>query len=176
MRTPRPSRVRAFSAAVLLALASGCSSVDKPSRPPTQSPGASPTLGPGEPTPVPTDPDATPAATIPTQTDTDWGRIWDGLPTTFPAYPGARPTETGEGPASAILDAGAVEPAEVAAFYESALEVEGLGVVSSSGPREDGSWEVEAVGDAGCGIRVTVTPLGGSTVVTILYGAACRFS
>ncbi len=128
------------------------------------------------PTLVPTDPGATAHASPPSQTDTEWGRIWDGLPEGFPNFPGAGPTETGEGPASAILDAGTAEPAEVATFYKSALEGTRYTTVSLSGPREDGSWEVESISDGGCGIRVTVTPLGGSTIVTILYGADCPFS
>lgn len=128
------------------------------------------------PTPVPTDSGTTPQPSQPGQTDTEWGRIWDGLPGSFPAYPGASPTETGEGPASAILDVGAADPVETTAFYQAALEAIGASTVAVSGPREDGSWEVEAVGDGGCRIRVTMTPLGGSTIVVILYGADCPFS
>jgi hypothetical protein len=63
----------------------------------------------------------------------------------------------------------------VATFYQAALVGVGFSAISMSGPREDGSWEIEAVGDAGCALRVTVTPLGGSTIVTILYGADCPF-
>ena len=44
------------------------------------SPSGGPTAGASGPTAIPTDPNATPAATPPTQTDTEWGRIWDGLP------------------------------------------------------------------------------------------------
>lgn len=127
------------------------------------------------PTPVPTDPGTTARPSPPTQTDTDWGRIWDALPEAFPRYPGANPTETGEGPASAILDVGDAEPAEVATFYQSALEGAAYSTLSMSGPREDGSWEIESVGEATCRTRTTIAPLGGSTIVTILFGAACPF-
>ena len=38
------------------------------------------------------------------QTDTEWGRIWDTLPSNFPEIPGARPSEeAATGPASATL-------------------------------------------------------------------------
>src|SRR5688572_9679608 len=42
-------------------------------------------------------PDGTPsdstAAPPAEQTDTDWGRIWDGVPDAFPIYPGATPAD-----------------------------------------------------------------------------------
>jgi hypothetical protein len=111
----------------------------------------------------------------PSQTDTVWGRIWDALPETFPAFPGAGPTEIGDGPTSASLDVGDAAPAEVAAFYESALVRAGYATLTNSGPREDGSWEIESTGPSACRVRTTVTPLGGTTVVEILYGADCPF-
>ncbi len=126
-------------------------------------------------TPVPTDPGATARPSPPTQTDTEWGRIWDALPEAFPRYPGANPTETGEGPASAILDVGDAEPAAVATFYQSALEAATYSTLSMSGPREDGSWEIESAGEAACRTRTTITPLGGTTIVTILFGVDCPF-
>ncbi|MES2211273.1 MAG: hypothetical protein V4515_13995 [Chloroflexota bacterium] len=126
---------------------------------------------------LPTDPAATPKPTPPSQTDTPWGRIWDGLPADFPIYPGVRPTETGQGPASAILDAGTADPGMVMNFYQSALEAAGWITVSSSGPREDGSRELASVNiHPACQLQITVTPLGGSTIVTILFGAGCPFS
>ncbi|MEO8208021.1 MAG: hypothetical protein ABI598_03210 [Chloroflexota bacterium] len=118
---------------------------------------------------------ATPNPSLPGQTDTAWGRIWDALPADFPTYPGAHPTETGTGPASATLDAGPVSAADVAAFYDSGIEVAGYRTIARSGPGEDGGWEVLSAGNADCQIRTTVTPLGGSTFVTILFGASCPF-
>ncbi len=130
------------------------------------------------PTPVPSPtagPAITPAPTPPGQTDTAWGRIWDALPTGFPTYPGAHSAETGEGPASAILDAGAASAADVATFYQSALEGAGYSTVALSGPSEDGSWQVVSAGSSGCLLQTTVSPMGGSTFVTILFGADCPF-
>lgn len=143
---------------------------------PTPTSSATPSATPATPSPVPTDAGASPVATIPPQTDTDWGRIWDALPAGFPAFASARPTETGTGPASATLDVGATDPMEVATFYQSALEGAGYSTVSMSGPREDGSIEIESAGAGTCRVRTTVTPLGGTTIVTILYGADCPFA
>ena len=168
--------VNATALIVLALAAAGCGPLNSTSSgsgslPPGPTASATPDL-----TPVLTDPGATPGPTLPGHTDTAWGRIWDALPITFPTWPGARPTETGEGPASAILDAGAAEPAAVASFYESALGAAGFSTVSMSGPREDGSREIEATaGEAGCHARITVTPLGGTTIITILFGADCPF-
>ena len=122
-----------------------------------------------------TEPGTSPKPTPPGQTDTTWGRIWDGLPAGFPAWAGATPTETGAGPASATLDAGTAKPADVATFYQSALEGAGYSTVSKTGPREDGSWELNSTGAAGCQVRTTAAPLGASTIITVLYGAACPF-
>jgi hypothetical protein len=124
---------------------------------------------------IPTEPGTSPAPTPPGQTDTEWGRIWDTVPATFPAYPGAHPTETGAGPASAVLDAGAAKPAEVVSFYESALVGQGLSTVSRDGPREDASYDLLMGDNGSCSTEITAAPLGGSTIITIMYGAGCPF-
>src|SRR4029077_1053560 len=156
-----PRRITMFLAAATLALLAGCTTsttTPSPSRnvaTPTPTP---PTASPG-PTAAPT-----PGQTRPGQSDTDWERIWNDAPADFPAYPAARPTETGAGPASAILDAGTSRPAQVTEFYRSAFAAAGFSIVSRDGPREDGSYELLVSGPGGCHIRVTTTPLGGSTI------------
>lgn len=109
------------------------------------------------------------------QTDTEWGRIWDTLPSTFPAIPGARPSEeAATGPASATLViegdvARLVATALVTQFAKDGFPTAGLGT-----PLEDGSYTLDATGSApGCKVQLTVKPMGGETFVTILYGAAC---
>ena len=170
-------RVAAVVAAAVLAMVVAGCTTESTSPSPSGSanlPSASPSPGP---TDVPTDPNATPTPTLPTQTDTDWGRIWDAVPPSFPTYPGAGPTETGEGPASAILDAGDADTAEVATFYQTALLGAGFSTVESAGPMEDGGFQVTAGGPSlGCAVQLTIVPLGGSTIVTILYGAECPFA
>lgn len=158
-------------AAVLAVVLAACTTITDPS------PTASPADATGSPRPsgVPTDVGATPEPSLPSQSETAFGTIWDGLPEAFPEFPGAGPAETGEGPASAILDVGDTDPAEVASFYVSALEFAGYHTLATSEPREDGSIEVEWAGETTCRILATITPLGGTTIVSILYRADCPF-
>ena len=160
--------------ALVIVLLAGCGqNVTTPSPSPT---GAPPSATPSDgPTAVPTDAGTSPEPSPPGQSDTDWGRIWDALPESFPEFAGASPAETGEGPASAVLDVGDTDPAEVAAYYVGALEAAGYSTLARSDPREDGSWEIESAGDSECRVRTTVTPLGGTTILEILYGADCPF-
>jgi hypothetical protein len=109
------------------------------------------------------------------QTDTEWGRIWDTLPSGFPEIPGARPSEeAATGPASATL----VLEGNVARLAATALvdllAKDGLPTAGLGTPLEDGSYTLDATGSApGCKVQATVKPMGGETFVTILYGAAC---
>lgn len=129
------------------------------------------------PTPVPGGSSAGPGTSLPAQADTAWGRIWEGLPASFPQVAGAEPTEVGGGePTSATLDvpttAGTIDV--IVSFYRSALEAAGYSV-SVDGPLENGGFTVSAMGSSGCAAQVSVEPMGGSITVTVLYGAACPF-
>lgn len=111
----------------------------------------------------------------PTQTDTEWGRIWDALPPGFPLPPDAVLTETREGPASASLSVGASGP-DTTSVMQSALAGAGFSIESTEGPMEDGSITINAVGpDPVCHVQVRVRPLSGTTNVVVLYGAGCPF-
>ncbi len=158
-------------AAATLAVLAGCTT-RATSSPTSNLPTATPAVSSATPSPTV---EPTPGSTKPGQTDTDWERIWDDIPAGFPSYPAAHPTETGQGPASAILDAGTAKPAQVTEFYRSAFAAAGYAIVSKDGPREDGSYELIVSGQGGCHIRITTAPLGGSTIITILYGAQCPF-
>ena len=124
---------------------------------------------------------ASPAASAPSsaaaagQTDTEWGRIWDTLPSSFPAIPGARPSEeAATSPASATFViagdvARLVATALVTQMASAGFPTQGLGT-----PLEDGSYTLDATGSSpGCEVQLTIKPMGGETFVTILYGAAC---
>jgi hypothetical protein len=121
---------------------------------------------------------ASPSASIalPGQTDTEWGRIWDELPSSFPVFPGQQPTETGEGPFSAQL----VVPGEAGAaatWYQGALEMAGLSTLTMSGPLEDGGYVIESVGTPeACRVETRLTPHGDGTLVSVLLAADCPFS
>jgi len=108
------------------------------------------------------------------QTDTDWGRIWDKLPSGFPTYPGATTSdEAASGPASATMVVGGTDAKKVASWMNEQLGSHGYAVDGSQAPLEDGSYVLVATGTAGCRAQITVAPLGGLTAITILYDAAC---
>jgi len=108
------------------------------------------------------------------QTETDWGPIWDSLPTAFPVYPGVTPAEETEtGPASAAFALEGVDARTVASWMEAELERAGYRTESLNGPFEDGSFVLESTSLADCRIEVVTAPLGSLTTVTIRYGAAC---
>jgi hypothetical protein len=109
------------------------------------------------------------------QTDTEWGRIWDTLPSKFPTIPGARPSEeAATGPASATLVIEGNVARLVATALVGLLAKDGFPTAGIGTPLEDGSYTLDATGSApGCKVQATVKPMGGETFVTILYGAAC---
>lgn len=118
---------------------------------------------------------ATPATSTVSQTDTDWGRIWDTLPAGFPVIPGSTPSEeAAHGPASATFTVEGDGAQAIASSMRSALEGAGFTADGMSGPLEDGSFVLDMTGSpAGCMVQLMVTPRGGVTIVTILYGALC---
>jgi len=158
---------RFVALAAVLIVAGGCGATVTPSpaTPPAPSLAATPPSGGPTKNPVPP----------PSQTDTEWGRIWDALPASFPVPAGAQPTQTGDGPASAILDVPG-DPAEMMTALQAALELAGFRTESLSGPLEDGGLILEASAEGACRVQARVVPLGGTTILTVLYGAACPFS
>ena len=134
----------------------------------------SPTLAP-RPSVPPSVTGSIPPSTPAGQTDTDWGRIWDTLPSDFPTFPGSTPAEeTATGPASANLVVNGGKANEIATFFQTRLEQAGFRTQGVSGPLEDGGYVLDMTGPvAGCDVNVAVTPKGSLTTVTILYGADC---
>jgi hypothetical protein len=122
--------------------------------------------------------DATPAATAAPaegQTDTEWGRIWDTLPASFPVFPGATTSEeAATGPATAVYVVEGSKPDQIATWYQQAFELGAFHTDSLSGPFEDGGYILESSGDdPACRVSLTISPLGGTVGLTLLYGAAC---
>jgi hypothetical protein len=116
------------------------------------------------------------AATPPSQTDTAWGRIWDSVPASFPRFPGAEPTVTGSGAASATLQL-STDAANGAKWYQTALEAAGFATDGMNGPLEDGSIVIDSHGaTTGCKVQTSIAPIGGRTIATIMFGASCPFS
>jgi len=121
------------------------------------------------------EPPATDEPTV-TQSDTEWGRIWDALPAGFPVYPDAVETEeAGAGePVSATFSSAAAADA-IATWLQSRLELATFSTEALSGPLEDGSFVLDSVGDEDCRIETTVAPAGDLTIITVRYGADCPF-
>ncbi|HET9519550.1 MAG TPA: hypothetical protein VFO73_00725 [Candidatus Limnocylindrales bacterium] len=110
----------------------------------------------------------------PLQTDTDWGRIWDAIPDSFPRPDGSNPADPLGGPASGAFSIGGA-PVDVVTTMSSGLAEAGYSTDQSL-PLEDGSIVIDAVGaDPACRVQVQVTPLSGTTHMTVLYGAGCPF-
>jgi hypothetical protein len=113
------------------------------------------------------------ASTV-SQTDTEWGRIWDDVPPGFPRFPGSAVADDAmPEPVSATFTVANDDTAEIAAWMQEALETATFSTESLSGPLEDGSFVLESVGEGDCRVQVTVAPMGGLTFVIVRYGAAC---
>jgi hypothetical protein len=117
----------------------------------------------------------TSGAALPSKTTTAWGVIWDDIPPGFPRMVGSEPTETGAGPASAVL----IVPArtqDAAAWYGAALPGAGYRIDGTSGPYEDGSYVIDATGPVrGCRVQVSLAKQGTATIATTFFGAACPY-
>jgi hypothetical protein len=188
-RAARPHtghRLRAVLVVLVAAIVAGCAadvrtpatpSVTRvPATPAGPSPTAAPATGTGEiPTVVPggvTVSPGPPGTRIPV-TQTDWGAILDALPEGFPVYPGAAAGEPPAEPVSATFDT--ADPVDrVAGWYQQTLVEAGFSQADLSDPLEDGSRVLDVASDIPeCRIQLTFRPLGGSTMISVLYGAGC---
>jgi hypothetical protein len=109
-----------------------------------------------------------------TQTDTDWGRIWDAIPAGFPVDPGAVATEVDD-PVSAAFTSVDPDADEIATRLQQQLELATYSTEALSGPLEDGTFVIDSVGEGNCRIETTVRPTGELTTITVRYGADCPF-
>jgi hypothetical protein len=162
-------------AAILAVGCAGPAATSSPtSRPSASRPAAS---SPPELTPVPgsgASPSARPAASRPPTTDVaGFGPILDGLPPSFPKLPGQQPAETGEGPSSGSFVVNG-DVASASASIRSALQAKGW-TVDTGAPLEDGTVVLEATGPAGCKAEIRFTPVNGSVMLSVLYGATCPY-
>jgi hypothetical protein len=171
-----PSRPAAGSLAAILAitlavLLAGCgpatTSTQAPGSPARSAPGLTRVGGPASPIV---------GATIapPTTTDTEFGKIFDSLPPSFPKLLGQEPAETGAGPTSGSF-AARMSVGDARKVIEVSLVAQGWTVAVGS-PLEDGTVVLEATAQAGCKAEVRFTPGSGTVMMSVLYGAACPFS
>jgi hypothetical protein len=166
----------AASLSVLLAaavLACGCGGEGPtPSPAPSRAPSAAPSVHltpvPGGATPSPLEPSG-----APTQTDTAWGRIWDDVPDSFPHPSFAIRTDIGEAVSAAFSVGSSSE--EAANVMQAGLAAAGY-TTDRSGALEDGSIVLDSTGAAaGCQVQTKLTPLSGTTLMTVMFGASCPF-
>ncbi|MEJ7747834.1 MAG: hypothetical protein WKF56_00935 [Candidatus Limnocylindrales bacterium] len=147
----------------------GSRQTSRPISTPTNDPSSGPTAGPQASPGV-----ATSRVVSASQTETEWGRIWDALPAGFPVYPGSTPADdAGPEPLSGRFAIEGGDPAEIAAWTQAALETATYSTEALSGPFEDGGFVLDSVGQDGCRIEVGLTPQGGLTFIDVHYGAAC---
>ena len=181
MPTRLRHRLTLCLATSLLVAACGPSAPTPPAIPASGSPasGSSASAGPID-TTQPSTSTSSAAAVSPaggtatTQTDTDWGRIWDALPAGFPHYPGATAADdAAAAPASGRFAVQGGDAKTIASWFQSRLEAASFRTQALQGPLEDGSYVLDSVGSGTCRLEVTVAPTGGLTLITLRYGAAC---
>ena len=115
---------------------------------------------------------------LPPQSDTEWGRIWNSLPPSYPVPAGAQVADADQGPVSGAFTVASdvATPLAIAEFYRDELEQQGFGGTGLDGPLEDGSYAVWSSTGYGCDSLVTILPRGGESYITVLYGAGCQFN
>jgi hypothetical protein len=166
----RSRRLPSIASLALLLTLAACGGTD-------QTTGSSPSgTTTGQPSQAASGAPSVPASGAPavSQTDTDWGRIWDALPPGFPRFPGsAIAGDTSPDPVSATYSVANDDTAMIVTWMQAALENASFRTDALSGPLEDGSFVLEMVGQGDCRLQVSVVPMGGLTFVTARYGAAC---
>jgi hypothetical protein len=159
-------------AATLLVAACTAAATPAPTAPPT---GAIATPVVATPAPASLGPAASvaPSPSPTGTTSTDFGAIRDAVPPSFPLPPDLQPADLPDGAFSGTYSTPTASGA-VATAIAAGLQAEGWTAVTTSGPTEAGEVTIDATGTAaGCRSRVTVGPLGGLTMVKVLYGATC---
>ena len=161
-------------ALALLGAACNPSVTSSPSRSattPSTAPAPSLTAVPGG----PSSPAGSAAAGLPTTTETDFGRIWDALPPSFPTLPGQQPADPGAGPTSGSFVVNMTADDAAGAMAAALTKLGWTADVTSA--LEDGTVVLRAGGAReGCATEVRFTPMSGTVVMSVLYGAECPFS
>ncbi len=163
-------------------VAAACGSPAAPTHAPSAAPtaGASPmrttipkaTVPPPASTAPGTRPPGPPATPVGT-TKTAWGVILDTVPDTFPVFPDASPADSLPEAVSGVWITRATVD-EVATWYHDAVLTAAFASADLGSALEDGSRVLDVQGDLPeCKAQVTVRPVNGSTMISVLYGAGC---
>lgn len=146
-------------------------SATTPSTAPSTASGPSLTAVPGG----PSSPVVGASVGLPTTTETDFGRIWDALPPSFPTLPGQQPADPGAGPTSGSFVVNMTADDAARAMAAALTNLGWTADVSSA--LEDGTVVLKAGGAReGCATEVRFTPMSGTVLMSVLYGAECPFS
>lgn len=122
----------------------------------------------------PSSPAGSPSPSLPTTTKTDFGRIWDALPPSFPTLPGQQPADPVAGPTSGSFVVNMTADDAARAMAAALTNLGWTADVSSA--LEDGTVVLDAGGAReGCATEVRFTPMSGTVVMSVLYGAECPF-
>ena len=107
-----------------------------------------------------------------------FGEIWDGLPASWPQFPGQSQSEIGSDASEALVVKG--DPASLAIVLRRTLEQRGGWTVDIGSALEDGTVVLEAIGpQQGCRVRVRFSPDSPDADVGTLqvyYGAKCPWA
>lgn len=123
----------------------------------------------------PSSPAGSAQASLPTTTETDFGRIWDALPPSFPTLPGQQTADPGAGPTSGSFVVNMTAEDAARAMAAALTNLGWTADVASA--LEDGTVVLDAGGAReGCATEVRFTPMSGTVVMSVLYGAECPFS
>jgi hypothetical protein len=130
------------------------------------------------PTVEPTDAPESVAVTpeLPSQSESEFGLIWDAIPESFPVPAGAAVADPQAGPVSGAwtVSVATTSAPDLAGFYRDALDDIGWGT-GIDGPLEDGSYTVWSSNGYGCETWTRILPRGDESLVTVLFGAGCPF-
>jgi hypothetical protein len=155
-------------------LVAGCLSTQQPPRP---SPDVTATGSPVAPSLTAVPGASSPSPSGPATTNTDFGKVWDALPPSWPAMPGQSASGVASDASASLVVKG--QPVALARVLAAALETRGWKVDVGS-PLEDGSVVLDAtMQPAGCKAEARFSPdAPGSDTDTLLvyYGATCPFS
>jgi len=175
-RRPAAPPLITIAAVILAVLFASCRSGATPAPTATLSPAPSLTPVPGSPSGPAASPVTGASAGPPTTTDVvGFGRIFDSLPATFPKLKGQVPAND-SGPSSGRFAAITGDASAAGRTMRDDLTAQGWSVDVGSA-LEDGTIVLDATHDPpGCKAEIRFTPVSGSLMMSVLYGASCPFA
>lgn len=140
---------------------------------------ASPVIRTPRPTTVPSEAPASvdPTPELPSQSESEWGLIWDAVPDSFPVPIDAAvadPPQQGPVSGAWTVPVADVSAPALAGYYRDTLDENGWSA-GIDGPLEDGSYTVWSTDAYGCETLTRIVPRGDESLITAFFGAGCPF-